>query len=303
MKNLLINYFHFFAGILFLLLAKVRKSIYGYTPKPFTTEEVQRCIEYDLNIVDDWLKQLKNYTKSEGDLLKDKSILELGPGSDLGIGLSLLAKGAKKYTAVDIYDLVANVPDKFYEQLFVYFKKTMNIDTVPLQEEFVKLKNKEKSRLNYVCRKDFDIKKALDDEEKVDIIFSNAAFEHFDNVKETIKNVSSVVGPGGKFIILVDLQTHSRWIREKDPNNIYRYPQWLYSLLSTQSTPNRTRPYKYEEALSEFGWENISVYSNNILGEEMFSSMKRYLNKDFKGSRNQMEYLTAWICATKKADN
>ena len=56
----------------------------------------------------------------------------------------------------------------------------------------------------------------------------------------------------------VDLMTHSRWIREKDPLNIYRYPQWLYRLFYFRGQPNRVRPSRYREAFQRLGW-NVNI--------------------------------------------
>jgi hypothetical protein len=100
-------------------------------------------------------------------------------------------------------------------------------------------------------------------------------------------------------IILVDLQTHSRWVREKDPNNIYRYSNRLYKQLATRSSPNRERPYKYKQTLEEFGWKDITITPETLLENNKFLFTQRYLNKNFQNVINQMNYLGIWVCATK----
>ena len=134
----------------------------------------------------------------------------------------------------------------------------------------------------------------------VDIIFSQAAFEHFDDINETIKALSKITNPGAIIIALVDLKTHSRWIRDKDPNNIYRYPKWIYSLLSSRGTPNRIRPYQYKEALKKSGWTNIAIKPSTTLQSCKNKSYTTNLNKEFTGYKNQMNYLGIWICAKKE---
>ena len=298
MRNRLLNWFYFCAGILFLLLAKVRNALQGYTPKPYSTNEIERCVNYDVNIVDGWLAYLKKYTEdAPWATIENKNVLELGPGSDLGVGLCLLAKLAKNYFAVDVYDLASRVSDSFYESFFS-FLKNKGIDIAPLVAELNMTRKGNSKRLNYICRKDFDVTKALAPH-KVDFIFSNAAFEHFDNVYKTIEDISNVASTNAIFIALVDLKTHSRWISDKDPDNIYRYPVWLYKLLSARSTPNRIRPCQYKEALMKNGWTNIKIYPGSTLNNEKYNFVKKHLNKKFKAAENQMEYLTAWICATK----
>src|SRR5262245_6591585 len=105
----------FGAGIGFLGLAKTKNLLQGYsTPKPFDVSDSDRCIDYDIRIVEFWLAYLQQYTFGQI-TLAGKSVLELGPGSDLGIGLYLLSKGCLQYNACDVNNLVKSVPDGFYE--------------------------------------------------------------------------------------------------------------------------------------------------------------------------------------------
>ena len=97
----------------------------------------------------------------------------------------------------------------------------------------------------------------------MDIVFSQAAFEHFDDVQRTIQELSAGCSSNAVAIISVDLQTHSRWIRDKDPNNIYRYPDWLYNKFYFKGTPNRVRPYEYKELFEKYGWHGCHyAYTN-----------------------------------------
>ncbi len=87
------NAFLYAVGMGFLTLAKARNVLRGYTlPKPFELSDTERCIAYDLRVVDEWLSHLRAYAGADVEL-RNKSVLELGPGSDIGVGLYLLAKG------------------------------------------------------------------------------------------------------------------------------------------------------------------------------------------------------------------
>jgi len=292
------NWFYYFIGIGFLILSNLRYRILGYTPKPFTLQEAQRCAEYNINVVDRWLKHLHQYTgESINGILKNKRILELGPGSDLEVGLYILSKSAKEYNAIDIYNLIESVPEKFYQVFFSNLQQ-LNIDYLPLIEELDKKNAGDSERLNYFCCTNFDIVNALGSK-KIDIFFSNDAFEHFDDINKTIEDISAVAASKAKFIVSVDLQTHSRWIRQHDPNNIYRYPEWLYKLLSVRSSPNRVRPYAYQEALERNGWKEIKIIAESILDEDKYTFVKKHLNKQYINEKNQMSYLSIFICATK----
>ncbi|MDR2691499.1 MAG: class I SAM-dependent methyltransferase [Dysgonamonadaceae bacterium] len=297
MKKFLINEFYFCAGILFLLLAKIKSKALRYSPKAFSTAEIERCIEYDIHVADDWLKHLKEYASDY--TIQDKHVLELGPGSDLGAGLYLLSKSVKKYTAADVYDLASDVSPDFYRAFFTYLREKEQVHTDLLEEELLKTRHRQNGRLNYECRSDFNLVEAVGGD-KVDLIFSNAAFEHFSDFRKTIQDMSRVVASGSLLVVSIDLQTHSRWIRDKDPNNIYRYSDRLYKLFNFQSSPNRVRPWQYREALEQNGWKNIVIQPEMRLDDRRLNYFQDYLNPDFRDAVNQMNYLTVWICAAKQ---
>lgn len=182
--------------------------------------ETERCIEYDIHVVDRWLSHLETYTNCRT-FLEGKTILELGPGSDLGIGLYLLAKGAAQYKAFDVNDLMKNTPYSFYEA-FLEKLSRMNSDVSKdlLIKELLKAQQGDSKRVSYIVRGDFNLASAFRDR-TIDIVFSQAAFEHFDNIDTTIAQLSMVCKPGAIIVAQIDLKTHSRWIRDIDPNNIY----------------------------------------------------------------------------------
>src|SRR5581483_11657291 len=97
LKTALRGMFFYTTGVGFLALAKAKNILQGYsTPKPFDCSETERCVEYDMGVVEQWLSHLQKYTNGSYQLA-GKTVLELGPGSDLGTGIYLLAKGCSQY--------------------------------------------------------------------------------------------------------------------------------------------------------------------------------------------------------------
>jgi len=148
-------------------------------------------------------------------------------------------------------------------------------------------------------RRDFDIAAAIP-EGSVDIVFSNAAFEHIEDVEKAVRQLTRVVKAGGMLVAEVDLRTHSRWIRDQDPNNIYRYSDPIYRLFRFSGIPNRIRPEQYRQYLAVNGWINIEIAPGWILSPEL-SARNPFLSARFRGAHNQMDYLTILLCATKSA--
>jgi hypothetical protein len=120
MNNKFKNLFYYLVGLFFLFLARIKVFVQGYsTPKPYSIDEYERCVAYDIGVVDKWVAMLKEYVKdTKGNILENKTVLELGPGSDLGVGLYLLSKKVKEYISVDVNNLIKNVPKQFYTTFF-----------------------------------------------------------------------------------------------------------------------------------------------------------------------------------------
>jgi len=295
------NIFYYFSGLLFLFLNKIRHSVCGYlTPRPFSVIKIDKTIDYDFSVVQNWQKYLEKYLKVNASFLEGKIVLELGPGPDLGAGIILLARGVKKYNAIDVNNLIKLTPPQFYERLFKRLEKVenkrVNINFLSSQIESTLVGRNDK--LNYLCRKDFNL--LIFKDEGINLIFSQAAFEHFDDVEKVISGLSQIVKPGSVLIAEVDLKTHTRWIRDCDPLNIYRYSCFLYNLFRFSGSPNRLRPFEYKEIFEKHGWTNIQIQPTKVLDEDYLSKVRGSLYKRFCDRINQMECLSVIICATKE---
>ena len=291
------NVFMYTAGLGFLTLAKAKNTLMGYTsPKPFQLSDTERCIDYDLKVVDEWLSHLRRYAGQHA-TPANKAVLELGPGSDLGVGLYLLAKGAASYNACDVNDLMKQVPDSFYGRLI---DRLSSIEgsavAASLKSELGAAKMGSASRLRLDVREDFDLVSAFGPN-SIDLVFSQAAFEHFDDISRTVEQLSIVCKPGATIVAEIDLKTHSRWIRDKDPNNIYRYSNAVYNAFWFRGIPNRVRPYQYRDAFERHGWGDISIIPIEHVGGTQ-ATVKAHAQ--FKDARNDMSYLSIVFCAQKK---
>lgn len=291
------NYFFYIAGLIILVLNKIRHTLTGYTtPRPFPVSEIEKAIEYDYTVTNRWQEFLHSYAHTG---FEGKNILELGPGADLGVGLILLARGARNYKAVDVHNLISLTPSAFYAQLLLRIQHSEGIQKISdLEKEIDRALTGHGDQLQFIHDKKFtfsDIEKS-----HLNLVVSNAAFEHFNSVKNTIKNITSLVKSNGFLCIHVDLQTHTRWIRDADPLNIYRYSKILYRLMAFKETPNRVRPHQYINALKENGWKNIQLYPTISLDEDYTASVVPQLNRKYRRARAEMNILEMVICATKK---
>lgn len=293
------NVLNYLIGFVFMVLNKLRHELQGYkSARGFSSKLFEKAVTHDLRVVERWHDYLKKYDAVD-DAFQGKKILELGPGADLGVGLFLLAKEAKSYSAMDVHNLVKSTPPEIYEYLFEHLEKTEIKDSVieELKTQLELTSNHNNDRLDYRVTKDFDL--SVFKEKSFDLVVSNAAFQQFDNPSSSIAQFSKLVKPGAKLLTLIDLKTHTRFIRRRDPLNIYRYSDVIYNALKFRGSPNRMRSYEYENALKANGWANIVVFPRLELRKEYVRKVNDTLNKKFRDPKNQMQHLTVVICATK----
>ena len=280
-----------------MFLNKIRHEIVGYkTPRPFSIKRYAKCTDYDFNVVNDWISKMHNLTNSSFSII-GKNILELGPGDDLGTGLILLAMGANKYNALDINPLAENTPMEFYDFLLLkIIERFPKADEYALKHELQFLSKGNDGRLNYIVDKKFSFSKLAS--KSIDIVFSHAAFDCFDNIERTFQEISRVIKPGGFILAYFELQTHTRWIRNKDPLSIYRYSDSCYNFLRFKGSPNRLRPDYYINVLNKLNWKDIVFIPERIIDESQLATIVPYLHERFK-KYHDINFLSGTLFARK----
>lgn len=292
------NRLYHIIGFIAVCFNYFRHMLLGYrTPRTFPITQYDKAIDYDFKIVNRWLDHIRKYT-GESDPFKGKVVLELGAGADLGAGLLLLAKGTKKYIALDIHNLAESVPNEFYDKLIERMREKSEYDADFAREQLAKFQRGEESKLCYVVNKEFNVSTI---QEKIDVVISNVAFEHFDDIGETIKGLSSITNKRGILYSHVDMNTHTRWIKDRDPLNIYRFSDLFWKLFKFKGSPNRLRIPQYKSVMEMNAWENIVIEPRTILKGQYADKIIHTLNKRFREyGTSEMRVLSFILLATKE---
>ena len=136
--------------------------------------------------------------------------------------------------------------------------------------------------------------------DSVDLVVSQAAFEHFSDVAQTFEQLNSIVKKDGVLIAEVDLMTHTGVMRSRDPLNIFRYSDFFYRLLNFSGIPNRLRPRDYKRILESSGWHNVEIVPLQTLPADYVKSVRPGLARQFRQDNADMHVLTLLIRATKQ---
>ncbi len=289
---------YFSIGAFLIILNYFRHRFLGYkTTRAFPISKTSQAVEYDLNVVRGWVNALADYTQNS-DFLKGKVVLELGPGADLGIGLILLAMGARKYIAFDVNPLARNTPVEFYDRLLsVLSAKFPGVKESYLRGQLEKAHAGNPENLEYIVDSNFYIAGL---KENPEIVFGQAAFEHFFDIQKSLSELSGIVKPGCVMVSLVDLKTHTAWIRPRDPLNIYRYGRKFWGAFQFAGSPNRIRSFEYKNILENNHWHNVKVEPLTVLEDSYVEQVKPTLSEPFRSlETSELRNLSIMLLATK----
>ena len=289
----------FWGGLAALSLASIKHKTLGYIkPTGFSGSDLKQSIEHVTSIAEDY----HNYAEIDGRrfVFEGANVLELGPGATLGAGVLLAGLGIQSYRAIDAFPLARLAPKEFYLALADAEKSLpANFDEKLIASAARSVAEGRDDLISYAFDPAFNARD-LAGEKKFDLIVSNAAFEHFDDIDRTIREVSSRAAPGAFFIVGIDFQTHTRVIRERDPNNIYRFPAPLYQALHFPGQPNRRRPKDYVNALVREGWTNVVVRPVSVASPSYSNLTRGGLDFEFRDDDCDMHILTCFVAAERQ---
>ncbi len=283
-------------GLALLAANSLRHRLRGYrTPRPQPLKDPDSAYTYARSVVDNWLGHASRYLRRPV-TLEQKRALELGPGPDLGTGLVLLGKGLQSYFAVDVHPLLPRHPEALHRGIVERVAGDDGRDPQPLLSALEDFEAGRPGRLRY--RHDPHLKLEEPEAGSMDLLLSHAVFEHLGDVEGAVEGLSRLARPGALLVAEIDLQTHTRWIRDADPLNIYRYRSALYRSFSFSGIPNRVRPDDYKDILLRHGWTDVRFFPRRVLPPEYVRRVEPTLAPSFRGDIEHLGWLSIVLCAT-----
>jgi SAM-dependent methyltransferase len=146
-----------------------------------------------------------------------RRILELGPGSSLGVLFCFLAGGAERAVGADIAPIDRN--PEFYRLLkdylacvagFKWWMPTAIHDSCPdvRKVDFWEEVDVDALLQRIEYRAPVTADKLPFGESEFDLVYSCAAMEHFDRPQEAVREMCRVLAPGGLAVHFIDLRNH-----------------------------------------------------------------------------------------------
>ncbi len=178
------------------------------------------------------------------------NILEIGPGDNLGLAVSLIGMGAKKVTCLDKFTPKRNSKWEklFYERLL----ENMPPNERRRAKEAIILKEKvsfRKRKIRYLQGKGIE----EFTEGQYDIIISHSVLEHVQNLEKTFENMDRLLSRGGLMVHSVDLRDHKMFTTlNLHPLTFLTFSDGLWEAMRSHSgRPNRKGIQTYRRLLSQ----------------------------------------------------
>lgn len=234
--------------------------------------------------------------------LRDLSVLEIGPGDVVPIGLLAIGAGAAKYHAVDRFfgDIAGVFAKNLYRELAdaapadvkqTWRQRGVDPDQYPWtgSGELIQL----------IARPLEEVSREI---AGVDVVFSYNVLEHITDVDACFQNLWQVVRPGGRMVHRVDFGPHGYWLRPPNPLEFLSVPRLLWhGMGSNRGTPNRVRFGEMMRSLERVGF-HCTVVSSERLPFDTIQELRPRLAREFRGMTDEdLSYLNAIIIAERPA--
>ncbi len=213
---------------------------------------------------------MKTYNSlSKYSSVKDKRILELGPGKTIEIVLQAKKDGALSVAIVDI-------------------------------ENYLTIRQITDNKIDY---KIYDGKKIPFPDESFDLIWSNDVYEHIRFPQITVAETYRLLRPGGMVVHIIDLMDHFSY-GKNNPDillNCLKYPKWLWEMMTWNRSNyvNRLRASEWTEIHKSEGFKvvNDSTETNEYIRDNY--KTKKELNYLLKYSEFDAVSTIVYLAAQK----
>lgn len=234
---------------------------------------IDESVAYIEQVVADYLR----YAGVQTAHLAGKHVLEVGPGDNLGVALSLIAKGAASVTCLDRFQPLRDERQNaaIYRRLVDQFseEEQERVQNIILWKQDIARFSSDRIVSIY----GFPVEKAAEKigGRKFDIIASRAVLEHVSNLKAAWESMVCLLQPLGEMWHKIDFRNHGKF-DQFHPLYFLTLSEAMWKLLtSPDPTLNRERFPTYRR-LAEGAFRSSSYYITHVLqGGELHPHKQR----------------------------
>jgi glycosyltransferase involved in cell wall biosynthesis len=271
----------------------------------FSAGSLAFSAQRDIDIYKDVISKEIN----EDNWMKGKRILEIGPGSHLGVPISFLAQGAEQVVAIDkygevkfrkkesqVYDqLLSQMSDESRERVFLLLKD-LTLDKI---KDFDKLRP-----LNYLPDTSIDSAELTQrlPVGHFDLIVSFNTLEHIKDLNIAFRNMKILLKQGGIAIHRVDAGSHYAVFRHtKNLLSQFLYSDRIWKMMFSQrSAPTRRILTDYIEIARSERFSVKEFCVDELANESEMNNCHRFLLGRFRCHSPEQVRKTGFILTARK---
>ena len=251
-----------------------------------------KTIAESLAYIDQQYDDYKTYSGLVPKKFKDKRLLEMGCGDNVGVALKFLTHGAAQVVCLDKF---YTVRDETRERdIYLQMRQRMLAEEQTEFDEIVDLSSGIKvnpKRLSCVYGKDLGEYAAgiHDENDKFDIILSRAVIEEIYDPEPIFEAADRLLRQSGMVTHKIDLSDYGMFSEAgMNPLTFLSIPEWVYSRMASGSgIPNRKLIGYYRELVARLGYE-ATFFVSSIVGQGDLIPHKEKLQRGLDyGEREQ----------------
>jgi len=239
------------------------RSLHGSTHS-LMLKDVAESVAYITLQFDDYLR----YSGLRDEQLKDKRVLELGYGDNVGVALRFLASGAEQVVCLDKFSAQRDVEREI--RIYRALRDTLSSEERARFDEAISLDGKiNPERLR--CISGIELETAIESlaelSKPFDLIISRAVLEEIYNPDSLFAAADKVLAAGGHMLHKVDLRDYGIFSDGgMHPLTFLTIPNFVYRLMSSDSgIPNRKLIAYYRDKVKALGYDG-KIFITSIVG-------------------------------------
>lgn len=245
---------------------RFKSGDYGTTDgTTHTGKTVSESLDYINHVFDDYIK----YSDITHVDLREKKILEIGPGDNLGVALMFLAWGAAQVVCLDKFFSRRDSQQQrsIYEQLQLQLGDNSGqlVDTAIALNTGTEIAQ---DKLRYIYGHGIEEADHLFEPKFFDLIVSRAVLEVVYDIDTAFSAMDRLLAPGGLMLHKIDFRDLGVFGRYgMHPLTFLTIPDSIYKLMAVDSgKPNRKLINYYRQKMTELGYDT-KVLITHIVGE------------------------------------
>lgn len=222
-------------------------------------------------------KDFVDYAKLTPELIRNRRLLELGPGDNVGVTLRFIAAGAREARCLDKFYSTHEIEHE--RQIYLELRKHLNdeekrnFDMVVSLEDGVKLNEKKLRYIYGYGAQDADKPLAG---ELFDIIISRGVLQEVHRTDAAFAALDKLLAPGGVMAHKIDLRDYGMFSGIGfHPREFLTIPEYIYWLMAYDSDkPNRNMLDYYRSKMKELGYD-AQLYITSIIEQQGYRGIQK----------------------------